>query len=310
MARAMGYCANPMVHLLMSNARRARRLSSNQEVMAYICAGPSTGMIGTLAACEDTFLGARARAERLGFRLERFDAVGRKCSEARLRQIVSARGIRGMIVADCPTGFDGVLRDDWSRVALVAIGRSLRSPQLHRAENDHCHNLREAYRILSERGFRRIGCVLSEEHDRSDDRLSLAALLTAQRHEREEGRLPPLVLQGDEHDAFDALAWRRKFHPDVLLIGKGIAGVPLLLATMASPDLPWASLTLQPEQGPGAIGGIRENHAELGAMAVELLVRQLERNEYGPPANSSTTLVPGHWMFTVEPAPAPVESIV
>jgi LacI family transcriptional regulator len=49
------------------------------------------------------------------------------------------------------------------------------------------------------------------------------------------------------------------------------------------------------EDQSGAVAGVRQNHAEVGAQAVEILSGQLQHNKFGVPEIPMTTYVEGTW---------------
>lgn len=49
------------------------------------------------------------------------------------------------------------------------------------------------------------------------------------------------------------------------------------------------------EKGDGRFAGVRQNHAHVGAKAVELLAGQLQHNIYGVPKVQTTTFDEGTW---------------
>jgi LacI family transcriptional regulator len=49
------------------------------------------------------------------------------------------------------------------------------------------------------------------------------------------------------------------------------------------------------EEPDGTIAGVRQNHETVGALAVEILVGQLQHNKFGVPPIPTTTFVEGTW---------------
>jgi LacI family transcriptional regulator len=49
------------------------------------------------------------------------------------------------------------------------------------------------------------------------------------------------------------------------------------------------------EASDGKVAGVRQNHATVGELAVEILAGQLQHNKYGVPEIPTTTFVEGTW---------------
>ncbi len=85
----------------------------------------------------------------------------------RLRQILDARGIRGLIVAGMQN--DGVLpgseAESWARFTSVVVGMRLQTPALHFTANDQFLTARRAVEELRRLGYERIGLVLDQRID-------------------------------------------------------------------------------------------------------------------------------------------------
>ena len=56
--------------------------------------------------------------------------------------------------------------------------------------------------------------------------------------------------------------------------------------------------------------GVRQNHATVGALAVEILAGQLQHNKFGVPEIPTTTFVEGTWFDGAScPVPCPAASL-
>ena len=63
------------------------------------------------------------------------------------------------------------------------------------------------------------------------------------------------------------------------------------------------------EDTTGRTAGVRQNHEEVGALAVEILAGQLHHNKFGVPDIPTTTFVEGTW-FDGTSCPPKVEPAV
>jgi LacI family transcriptional regulator len=97
--------------------------------------------------------------------------------------------------------------------------------------------------------------------------------------------------------------WYDKYKPEVL-ISKGSFVLPLLakLGLRVPRDLAFVDVFL--DQADGITAGVRQNHATVGATAVEILAGQLQHNKFGIPEIPTTTFVEGTW-FDGQSCPPP-----
>ena len=100
--------------------------------------------------------------------------------------------------------------------------------------------------------------------------------------------------------------WFEKYRPEVLISkGSFLQGVLAEMGLRVPRDVALVDVFL--EDRSGATAGVRQNHAEVGALAVEILAGQLQHNKYGVPEIPTTTFVEGTWFdgATCPPRKAP-----
>jgi LacI family transcriptional regulator len=88
--------------------------------------------------------------------------------------------------------------------------------------------------------------------------------------------------------------WMKRYRPEVV-ISKASFVLPLFerLGLRVPHDGAFVDLFLGEFSGKTA--GVRQNHARVGALAVELLAGQLQHNKFGVPQVPTTTFVEGTW---------------
>src|SRR5882672_8952259 len=155
LAERMGYRPNAMVAALMSHVRSNRRVVA-QEAVAFLTGGPEPDWWRAWGTIEQNFLGARARAEQLGFRLEPLWLGPRGQDSRAAAKVMHARAIRGAIVAPLPVPH-GPLALDFTRCAMTTLGYSFQQVPLHRAAHNHVSGTICLFRELRALGYRRIG---------------------------------------------------------------------------------------------------------------------------------------------------------
>lgn len=291
-AERLGYQVNPLVAALM----QARRLSRpvNDVTLAYVTNYPTRyGWKPVHHDRPDFYPGAVSRARELGYKLEDFWLAEPGMTPGRFCDILSARNIHGLIIGRLPPG-QSSLTLNWERFSCVSLGMTLRSPVLHHVTENHFDTVSQAMQRCLERGYRRVGFVFSEANDspRVGDRW-LGAFLRQQLAFPAKNRVP--VCPQIPASETDFVRWFERHQPDALI------------ATHARPVLDW--LKRMGVLVPRDIGiidledhpqldcaGVRYDPNTIGALAVEILVGLLQRNETGlPAANQHEVLLTGQW---------------
>jgi LacI family transcriptional regulator len=291
-ATRLGYQINPLVAALMQARRLGRPVK--HVTLAYVTNYPTRyGWKPLHHDRPDFYPGAVARAHELGYNLEDFWLAEPGMTPARFCDILSARGIHGLIIGRLPPG-QSSLTLDWTRFSCVSVGMTLRSPVLHHVTENHFETVWLAMQRCLERGYRRVGFVFSEANDspRVGDRW-LGAYLRQQLSFPAKARLPPCPQIPANAEVF--AQWYERNRPDALI------------ATHARPVLDWLKqMRVRVPRDVGIIdledhpqldcAGVRYDSTKIGALAVEMLVGLLHRNETGlPAANQHEVLLTGEW---------------
>jgi DNA-binding LacI/PurR family transcriptional regulator len=291
-AEELGYRTNPLVAALMS-ARRIGRHPAYQATLAYVTKYPPDQAAKFARDYGDLLAGARERAEAQGYRVEEFNLHDSDLSPRRTTAILQSRAIHGLIVAPLHSVHEP-LELAWSQFCIVAVGYSFKDVPVERVAHDHFTGYQLAARHCRLAGRQRLGLVLPRRvHEKVEKRWVAAALLDQSEHASTD-RVPPLLLDTAEADAF--ARWFRRHRPDVVL---GL-DVPVLLEWMrklgrAVPrDVGIVSLDRRPQDR--GIAGITQDYAKVGANAVDLLIGRIRRNERGPSQNQFTLLSEGRWL--------------
>lgn len=290
-AAKLGYRANPLVSALM----RSRRSGSavKHVTLAYVTNYPTRfGWRPVHHDRPDFFPGAGQKARELGYKLEHFWLAEQGMTPARFCDVLAARGIHGLIIGRLPPG-QIALDLAWERFSCVALGMTLRTPQLHRVTENHFDTVTQAMRQCHERGYRRVGFVFSIPNDspRVADRW-LGAYLAQQRLFRRADRLA--VSPEMPVDEVSFAAWFRRVRPDAILAthARPILGWLRRLGVEVPRDVGIVDLEEHPSLDCAAM---HYDPAKIGALAVEMLVGHMHRSETGVPADSHEILLTGHW---------------
>lgn len=289
LAREMGYTPDPWIRALVEYRGKlmARR---NRPTIAYVTNWNSRWGWKQVTAHPEFFAGAETKARELGFLLEHFWMREPGLTHGRLSRILDARGISGLVIASHVREVDVALQFDWSRFSAVKIDYFPHEPQLPVVTNDHLQIIRLAMQQVLAKGYRRIGFVMDEGWDVTVDRLWSAGFLWEQQSLPAEDRIPPFLLPQAEPVG----SWLRRTRPEVLISKREFVQPALeALGWRVPDDIAFVDIFLEP--GDGATAGVRQNHAAVGALAIELLAGQLQQNKRGIPELATATHVEGTW---------------
>ncbi len=236
------------------------------------------------------FDGACRRAGELGYNIEHFWAREPGTSAVRLREILRARGVRGVLLPPPPPDV-GRVELSWEGLAVVSFGCSRVEPRLHSIHNHHYRSMELLLSELKALGYRRPGLALTRSINQSVDGAWSAAYFN--QHFESGGWMPdPLI--GDDWTALDLQVWRAARRVDVVITDRSEA---LDWLRDHWVDVPGECGFVLTGRHPGhpLCAGIDENSTVIGAAAVDLLASLVERAEFGVPTNPQNVLIEGFW---------------
>lgn len=291
-AGELGYCPNPLLSALMQ-ARRSRKNPDLLPSLALITGHDTRHgwkISHTLREFHET---ACARVAERGFRIEEIWRFAKGMTDQRLDGILHARGIRGILLF--PFGTPTPQIDlDWPSYATVALGFSIGSHSFDRVGSDHFRAMRCAVRECFRLGYRRVAfAALQHMCRRVDDRWLAGYLATL--HELGPGNSPrffsPQLWVPDQIEH-----WFRAQQPDVI-----ITSDPEVFHTWAAAssrfiprDLGLVSLTVASPHD--SQSGIYQNPHLQAERAVDLLIDQIMRNQFGLAEAPMHCLIEGSWV--------------
>lgn len=264
-----------------------------QGTLIWLTTFPSSQGWRSMIHAQEYFNGAKKRARELGYQLDEFWLAEPGLRPKRAAQILLARGIQGLIVAPLPVAH-GEISFDWKPFSAVALGYSLRSPQLNVVMNHQSRNMKQTVHHLHALGYRRIGLAMPSANNARVDQNYLSGYLIAQR-ETAGGSLEPLL--ADTFDAPTFRAWFRTHQPDAVIISPAwINEVTHWLhadGLQVPQHVGLATATIPGEKI--GVSGMDENPATIGSMAVDAVVGMIHRQEHGIPARPWSLLAEGVW---------------
>ena len=287
-AREMGYRPDATVASLMAQLR------SQKTTLGFLNASENPAILDEIATFQEWSRGASSRATELGYGMDFFWLHEAGLTPSRLRQILIARGIRGLIVAALQN--DGVLpaayRELWSDFSCIIIGMRPKKPALHFTANDQFSTAAHAVEELRGLGYKRIGLVINSKIDAWLEHRFSAGFF-ADHIGTTEDRLPVFDFEKDEPVAFQN--WFRINRPDAIV-------------TLHSEIRSWLERSDRKTSGdPGLVhldrememtdwAGMNQNSYCIGVAATEMIVGQLHRNEQGVPDFPKAILIQSNWI--------------
>ena len=300
-AQEMGYRPNPFVQAFTAHVRGYRRLPTHAPIVLL---DTRTG-----SDAGHTYLyieGARNHAHSLGYKLEPLHIDSLNGSFDRLKDVLFARGIRGLLVLP-PSDRKSMPELTDFPLAMATIDYSLKEPHLHRATPCYFQNMEMALQICADKGYRRVGlCTYREEIDRigmhwmgafcgwrdlqsSDQWVNIHYNPYFPREANKEN------LQQWEYYKNSFYAWLDHEKPDVV-----VANSLFFYEWMKDRGIRFESeigfVHLGVNTREKAVSGVDQNHRKIGAAAVDMIISQLQKNIVGTPDTMQTLLVYGDWV--------------
>lgn len=239
--------------------------------------------------------GARERAAAHGYKLEDFWLKRPGLTPVRLRAILEARGVRGLLCLgslDPEEHFPAAL----GKFAVVTHAASI-PDRLHRVMSHFTADARLLFEQLLRRGYRRPGLVILISGDRRTDHLYSAAFLSHQ--ERKFAVAPIPILRAETWNEVEFRRWFEAHQPDVVILHQYEDYLAAMMAWLARTrrrvprDVGVALLDKIPERA--RFSGICQDPAAMGAVATEMLLGRVLLRDFGPSQLPKVELVEGQW---------------
>jgi LacI family transcriptional regulator len=237
--------------------------------------------------------GAAARARTYGYELQHLWAREGGMTPARFSRVLTARGIRGLILAPLEQP-DRRFDLDWEKFSAVTIERSVHYAHFHHIMPNYSADLRLAWDRLRERGYTRIGLVIDAGlAERVAHQWEAAHAFEQTRSAQPHQAIPTLVVDSTD-SAASIRDWLRQHQPDAIISRcNDVLPAVAELKLRVPRDLGYASLNVV-DDAPD-VSGIFQHRDVMGATAVDVLHSLLHRNHRGPHAIAQGTQIDGSW---------------
>ena len=306
-AEQMGYVPDPMLNALVAY-RRASHTPRFQAVLVWINNWSQREELQKNPTFRAYYDGAHERAQQLGYMLEEVWLHENGMTPDKIRRILLARGIQGMLLAPQPFArtWPGM---DFAGFPSISFGYSMQPAVLHVVTNHHYHTIGLMFSHLVKLGYRRIGTLINEDWDaKVDNNFTAGWLISSQRHAGQVFAIPPYTAPLEDSPKFKT--WLKRQRPDVLIGRDGDLELIEGLGYSVPQDIGFASLDTNIKNS--RISGVNENNFLIGQKAVDILVGMIHRDEHGVPETPIRTLVEGVWVpgKTLRPQSIPAEAVI
>lgn len=307
-AGRLGYRRNAHVSALMRHIRQSRDDLPNKAAIALVLAHSLRDARKRYVFLERRFRGMEARIEERGYRPDYFWYNDPEVTHVQLQKILTARGIRGVVLAFFGE-YESVIETDWANFAVATHSDVPLRPgaihsdpvprtAIHRVVEDYFANTVTAMTHLWQDGCRRIGLAHQCHQGRSARFRILAAyheFLFQAMGARE--KIPTVHIpkaEGWTEQAF--MKWFRREKLDAVLTFD-FGDVPLWLRA-AGINIPEDVSLAVLNRCPSApeFSGVDPEPERLGETLVDLVIEQLENNEVGLPKTPKMLTIPGLWV--------------
>ncbi len=285
-AAQVGYRRNPMVTTVMSAMRRLHGYAFHGVIACVDFAEPDRPDHGPFH--RQLQLGAKARAEDLGFTLEAYVLGPENLPVARLDSILKSRGIEGLVLLPFWRPHD-LARLDWGAYAAVSADYVIAPPYLHAVCCDHYRSILVLLHDLVARGYRRPGVFLEAGRDERVHLRMSAAFHAFQEGNPEIEAVP--VRRAASITSAEFLPWFQRYRPDVVL-SHHVEVLDMMKDAGCRVPSQAGFACLNLTKTTRAVAGLDQQPALIGARSVELLIAQLQRNERGLPECPSSLTLP------------------
>lgn len=290
-AEKAGYRPDPQVARLMELVRghRAKKTRATLALIRDESAERSPHETGCNYVLLDD---VRKRAAQYGYEVAEFFPARDGVSPARLRKILQARGIGGVLVSVGSAESLGA-RFDYDGFAAATFGFGLTNPPLHRAGTNMTQGILATAALLEARGYRRIGLAISPWVDARSEHTYSGALLHHQQSVAARRRVPLLLFSRAELERNEAEfgAWMKAHRPDaVISFHRAVPDWLARLGLRTPEDVGFVVHDWTAEMT--GLAGINHRREHVAAAAVDLVVTQLQHHEHGVPAVPRQILIP------------------
>jgi LacI family transcriptional regulator len=293
-AKKMGYKSNAVVSNLMAQLR-ASKDPKYQATLGLVNASQERNFLQTNPTFSAVTSGLLRRSGELGYGVDEFWLREPGIDPTRLRQILRARNIHGVIVAamieniSLAREFDSV----WQDLACVTVGIRPEHPAFHFACNDQFSTSYRSAKQLARLGYKKPGLVIDLHIEKVIDHRFTAGFYAGGIFTGSKERIPVFDFAPDRLKSFSS--WLSRHKPDVLVTTHAeLRNWITELGLKCPKDVGLAHLDIN--KGMEEWSGMNQKNDLVGSSAIDLVIGQLHRNESGTPEFPKCVMVESQWV--------------
>ena len=304
-AMKLGYRRDPEIARLMERLRTNRATRSESKI-AIIIPELDRRALKRYFPITELIKGIEKQADEAGFETEQFFLSDEGMTPSRLRGILNARSVKGLIVAPYASGV-GALDMDMTGFCAATCGYSIVRPMLHRSCPNYLQMMDELIDHLQRLHFQRIGFAMTYHRGGIGHKLLTSSYLYYQSLTHERERIPILPLENVNEP--DIAGWLKRYRPEVVISSGRVFTLLQGMGLDIPGDLFFANLDLS--ESPCQAAGMDHRYQLVGSEAVNLVLTQFTLNLTGVPLSPKIVLVDSHRRdgFTLPSEPAPIMTI-
>jgi len=287
-AEQLGYRRDPRVTELMEHLRTARPHRASSTI-AMIIPELTREQLAHYPPIQGLIEGARDIATFAGFNLDFFHLTDPGMSPKRVRQILLARGVKGVLIAPFASGVARI-NFDCTGLCVATAGYSIVEPRLHRACPDYLQMMDELIADCTERGYRRIGLVMTYGEGGIGQKLFTSSFLYWQSKIPPEERIP--VLPKVQISPENLRAWFDRYQPEVIISAGSVFMMLHEIGLRMPRDVAFASIDVS--EPPTDAAGADHRYNLVGCEALKQVLTMLNLNLTGVPSDPKVVLVDSH----------------
>jgi DNA-binding LacI/PurR family transcriptional regulator len=298
-AKQMGYAPDPFLLGLVAH-RWKNRLAQYHGTIAWLRHWKhhqlDQAVLAKFRYHEQLWFGATRAAKRYGYQVEEV-LWTETLTARRVEQILRSRGIQGILIPPhrpAPDWGDFA----WHKFSIVRFGLSVPYPDTNLVTPDSFLAMAMAIKRIREYGYKRIGIVIAEL-DIGLGGNFCGGFMSSQFYLHLKPAIPPLMsnidryLENPQRENRALGQWLGKYQPDAILVSEGQVVKQIReLGYRIPKDVAVAATSVHDMD---LDAGIDQRAEAVGTIAVETLVKQINFNERGEPAEPTRILVESRW---------------
>ena len=289
-AKKLGYRPDPRIIELMKHLRTPAQNRTHATIAVLIPEIPHE-KLPDYPRLVQMLSGIKGVGNSMGFNIDIFHLAAPNMTLSRIRQILIARNIKGIVVAPFISGV-AELDFDFTGFSASTIGYSIVKPRLNRACPDYQQMMDELLTNVSLYGYKRPGLAMSYLEGGVGHKLFKSSFLYHQSKLPPQDRIP--ILPSADITPTQLQTWIHRYQPDVI-ISSGV-GYHILtsLGYHIPRDIGFASIDVSDTPDKINISGADHRHQLVGEEAMKIVLSSLSMNITGIPNYPKTVLADSH----------------